>query len=118
MGISIARYTDYGSEIIAENISAYVGKNKFKKGSICFEDKYVLDGYGNYNSRIIDIIKQLLTQDSISLDTTYTGKAFWGMIEYLKEHSIESKTILFVHTGGLPLFFDKLATIFNNRRRY
>ena len=39
---------------------------------------------------------------------TYTGKAFYGMVRYLEEHQIHNKNILFLHTGGTPLFFDFL----------
>lgn len=44
--------------------------------------------------------------DGIPLDPTDTSKAFWGMKEYLKNQTITGKNILFVHTGGVPLFFD------------
>ena len=44
---------------------------------------------------------------------TYTGKAFYGMVKYLEENQIQGKQIqgkqiLFLHTGGTPLFFDFL----------
>jgi D-cysteine desulfhydrase len=43
------------------------------------------------------------------MDPTYTGKAFAGMIRYLADQKIRGENILFLHTGGLPLFFDHLA---------
>ena len=42
------------------------------------------------------------------MDTTYVGKAFWGMLKFLEDNRIEGKRVLFIHTGGTPLFFDKL----------
>jgi len=42
------------------------------------------------------------------MDTIYTGKAYWGMKEYIKKNNINNKNILFLHTGGVPLFFDNL----------
>ena len=39
------------------------------------------------------------------LDPTYTGKAFWGMREYIKKNKIVGKKILFIHTGGTPPVF-------------
>ena len=30
------------------------------------------------------------------------------MNEYLKENEVIGKNILFIHTGGLPIFFDNL----------
>ena len=50
----------------------------------------------------------MLRCNGIPLDPTYTGKAFWGMLQYLKDHGIRGKRILFLHTGGTPLFFDLL----------
>ena len=49
----------------------------------------------------------MLNLYGIPLDETYTGKAFMGMSEYIYE--ISDKNILFIHTGGTPLFFDALG---------
>jgi D-cysteine desulfhydrase len=46
--------------------------------------------------------------NGIPLDPIYTGKAFWGMKEYIKDMQMAGKNILFIHTGGTPLFFDFL----------
>ena len=45
------------------------------------------------------------------LDPTYTGKAFWGMQDYLNRKCITGKKVLFIHTGGTPLFFDYMNGI-------
>ena len=42
------------------------------------------------------------------LDSTYTGKAFMGMKDYIEKESLKGKQILFIHTGGTPLFFDDI----------
>ncbi len=48
----------------------------------------------------------MLIEEGIPLDTTYTGKAFWGgMKEYIKKNKVAGENILFIHTGGTPLFF-------------
>ena len=49
-----------------------------------------------------------MRQDGIPMDTTYVGKAFFGMLQYLRDHEIRGERILFLHTGGTPLFFDRL----------
>ena len=36
----------------------------------------------------------------------YTGKAFWGMKQYIEEHQLQDCDVLFIHTGGTPLFYD------------
>jgi D-cysteine desulfhydrase len=35
------------------------------------------------------------------------------MKEYIKKNDIKGKNILFIHTGGTPLFFDDLEEVIN-----
>ena len=65
-------------------------------------------GYGAYSPDVADMIRKVYGEDGVYLDMTYTGKAFYGMMQYLQEQKITDKNILFLHTGGLPLFFDFL----------
>ena len=66
------------------------------------------DGYGLENIEVEECIRECFTLYGIPMDSTYTGKAFLGMKKYLKEHQLTDKNILFIHTGGTPLFFDDL----------
>lgn len=114
VGISIARKKPYGSNVIKNSINEYVLEHKLQpinEKEIVFIDDYVLDGYGTYNQNILQLIKSVLLNDGIPLDPTYTGKAYWGMLEFIKKNNIKNKTILFIHTGGTPLFFDKLEEL-------
>lgn len=109
VGISVARNADMGKLIIKNNVLKYInGKNIDNNKLILFEDKYIIGGYGKYNDEIMDTVREVLISDGVPLDFTYTGKAFWGMKQYLAEKSVENKNILFIHTGGLPLFFEQL----------
>ena len=113
VGISIARNKDKGVPIILGGINDYMsemGKHEnINNDDIIFIDDYILGGYGKYNETITDVIKKLIITSGIPFDTTYTGKAFNGMLRYLADHFIKNKNILFLHTGGTPLFFDDLA---------
>lgn len=114
IGISNARRNPYGGQVVLDSVNAYltsIGMDCVNSDGINFIDDYVLDGYGSYNEGIIKTIKQVLVQDGIPMDTTYTGKAYWGMKEYIKKYQIEDKNILFIHTGGTPLFFDDLGEL-------
>lgn len=71
-------------------------------------DDYTGAGYGADSDAVDRCIQDVLVKAGFSLDPTYTGKAFWGMQEYLKTHEIRQKKVLFLHTGGGPLFFDYL----------
>lgn len=85
-------------------------KNKvpFQVDSSILIDQYLCGGYGQYNSKIENILKETFFKTGVLLDPTYTGKAFWGMQEELLKDSTCHKNILFIHTGGTPLFFDYL----------
>lgn len=110
VGISIARNKEIGKSAIRRNLKAYYSNicSDRLNNEIEFEDKYISDGYGKYNNEIVKVVKNILSTDGIPLDYTYTGKAFWGMLKYIKENNIIKNNILFIHTGGTPLFFDDL----------
>lgn len=73
---------------------------------INFEDDYLCGGYGKFNDEIKETIFNCYKENGIALDPTYTGKAFYGMKKYIEDNGIVNKNILFIHTGGTPLFFD------------
>ena len=74
-----------------------------------FTDAYRCGGYGAYTEKVKETIDYVMHREGIPMDTTYVGKAFCGMLGFVKEQNIKDKKILFIHTGGCPLFFDKLA---------
>lgn len=119
VGISIARRNPYGKQVVLDSVNSYlksIEKDKVNMEKIDFIDDYVLDGYSHYNKEILETIKKMLIKDGIPLDTTYTGKAFWGMKEYIKKNQIKGENMLFIHTGGTPLFFDDLGELVSERR--
>lgn len=114
IGVSIARRNPKGKQIVIDSVNEYMISAGFTddySGQVELIDDYVLDGYGKYNTEIDQTIQNVLTDYGIPLNRTYTGKAFWGMKKYLEKENIENKNILFVHTGGTPLFFDYLRGI-------
>ena len=114
VGISIARKKSKGKQIVEESIADYLASANCSidfSRHIIFVDDYVLEGYGSFNSEIDETIKDVLMKYGIPLNRTYTGKAFWGMGKYLERRKINNKNILFIHTGGTPLFFDYLSKI-------
>lgn len=118
IGISNARKNPYGGKVVLESVNSYLtkqNKQKINSKDITFIDDYTLDGYGSFNNEILEMIKRVLTNDGIPMDAIYTGKAFWGMKEFIKKNTITNKDILFIHTGGTPLFFDNLEVLTNER---
>lgn len=110
VGISIARKNPRGRDVVLDSIRAYLGEGAVEdviQAKTIFIDDYT-SGYGNGDRRVIDTIEDVLKNYGIPLDTTYTGKAFMGMREYIDKNQICEKNVLFIHTGGTPLFFDVL----------
>lgn len=111
VGISIAREEARGRDVVKESIREYLGEafeRLFREDKLIFTDKYRCNGYGCYTKEIEEVIDRVMLQEGIPMDTTYVGKAFSGMLEYIKEFDIRNKSILFLHTGGAPLYFDRL----------
>ena len=120
VGISISSRTPERAEsLLKAGISDWFTKEgrllpKDWEAAIHLETKYNKGGYGLYDDGVREVIGRLLKEEGIPTDPTYTGKAFAGLLSYLRDRkdageSFEGKKILFLHTGGLPLFFDYLT---------
>lgn len=114
IGISIARKNPKGRQVVLDSIHEYLDEQETKvlneeiDSNTIFVDTYTGNGYAQENERIIGTIAEVLKRYGIPLDSIYTGKAFTGMLKYIEENTIKDKKILFIHTGGTPLFFDDM----------
>lgn len=112
VGISIARKNPRGGAVVQESVDDYLSSQGIKVDSqtiaqnTIFVDDYTKDGYGKTSRDIQLVIQKVMKDYGIPLDKTYTAKAWWGMEQYIASHKIAGKNILFIHTGGTPLFFD------------
>lgn len=115
IGISIARKNPRGRKVVLDSIKDYLNSINYYvpeadiDENTIFCDDYILGGYGKYNSEIELTIDKIMNTYGIPLDPTYTAKAYFGMERYIERNSIENKNILFIHTGGTPLYFDYLS---------
>ena len=114
MGIMISsREKERMFSVIQDGIEEYHKKSgrglktDYEK-EIFLLDEYRIGGYGLYDERVKACIRRQYRTNGIPLDPVYTGKAFRGMEEYIKENHIKNSRILFLHTGGTPLFYDFL----------
>ena len=114
VGISIARRNPYGRNVVLESIQSYLG-GKIPETDIqdatVFRDEFIGGGYGRNAGALASTVEAALRSYGIPLDTTYTAKAFCGMQTYLRGNRISGQPILFLHTGGTPLFFDALSLL-------
>lgn len=111
VGISIAREEERGRAVVKESIREYLGgrfASLYEEEALLFTDKYRCGGYGACTDGIKATIKQVMEKEGIPMDTTYVGKAFSGMLQFLAENQVSGKKVLFIHTGGTPLYFDRL----------
>ncbi len=112
VGISIAREEERGRNVVKDSIREYLG-SRFEKlyteDALIFTDAFRCGGYGSYTAEVEETISRVMRREGIPMDTTYVGKAFHGMLGFVRENRIRDQRILFIHTGGCPLFFDKLT---------
>lgn len=117
VGVSIARKNPRGRDVVVESVRDYlqdrgvaVSEEIIQEKTI-FIDRYTGEGYGKKNVETEELIRETMLRYGMPLDSTYTGKAFLGMKKYVEEEHIDGKNILFLHTGGSPLFFDDIGSI-------
>lgn len=68
-------------------------------------------GYGISDHDVEGMVEFILERNSVPTDPTYTAKALLGLTEYIRAQGVRDTDVLFLHTGGLPLFFDYLSRI-------
>ncbi len=108
VGISVARNAERGmraisefSEKLAEHCGADLDPSK-----IIFTDEYVCGGYEKFSPELKHTAAAAARGLGIIFDTTYSGKALFGMLKYAAANGLAGGRILFWHTGGI---FNALA---------
>jgi L-cysteate sulfo-lyase len=75
---------------------------------LCINDDYVGPGYAKISEDGLAAIKLLAREEGIVLDSTYTGKAFAGLVGLVAKSEIaQGSCVVFVHTGGLPELYTR-----------
>ncbi len=99
IGVSIARD--------AQNASRHI-ENYMRAAGVAPYGIHVCDtfrsGYGQYDETVETTIRQTMARYGVPLDGTYTAKAMLGLEALSRDW--QNQNILFLHTGGTPLFFD------------
>jgi D-cysteine desulfhydrase len=72
---------------------------------IHIHDGFVGEGYGKSATKELNLIKRVAKTDGIILDPVYTVKAYLGLENLLANNQLNSKNILFIHTGGIFSLF-------------
>ena len=71
------------------------------KSDVIVYDEYIGSGYGEPTKGMIEATKLLAREEAILLDPVYSGKAFAGPIDLIKNKKFtKNDNVLFIHTGG------------------
>lgn len=117
VGISISsRSPERARAVLAETVRDWFSREGRElpdtwERHIDLQCKYNRGGYGVFDRDVSDMVEFMLERNSVPTDPTYTAKALLGLTEYIREQEIRDTDVLFLHTGGLPLFFDYLSRI-------
>lgn len=112
VGISIARELPRGRIAVLECMREYFASKGIDlsdgdaERAVVFDDAFTGGGYGCGD--FTDTAAYVYRKYALPLDNTYTAKAFYGMGEHLRTRRITDKNVLFINTGGVPLFFEDM----------
>ena len=104
IGISVARQYDRGRQVIVEfanNLAKYYGMAESYEDKVFFCTDYLFGGYEKYSLEMNAFLSDAMKQTGLVFDTTYSGKAFYGMMDLIKKKNLRKQNIVFWHTGGL-----------------
>lgn len=104
IGISVARNEERGKKVVvdfANELAKYYGVPKDYSDSIVFDDSYVGSGYDKRNKEIESFIKNVRQGTSLLVDETYSGKAMYGMIDYIKKNKLKGNSLFWLSGGPL-----------------
>ncbi len=75
-------------------------------------DGYVGRGYALSRPQELELLNDVARAEGIFFDPVYTGKAFYGMVQELKNNPrCFGERIIFIHTGGIFGLFPKAVEI-------
>lgn len=104
IGISVARQYERGRQVIAEfanMLAEHYGMKEKYDDRILFNTDYLYGGYEQYTPEMDEYLKKAMKETGLVFDTTYSGKAFYGMMDIIKKKGLKEKKIVFWHTGGI-----------------
>ena len=67
-----------------------------------YHEEYLCGDYALYDENELNAIRECISNEGMIVDPTYSGKAFYGMVDIIaKSKSFAGQKILFWNTGGL-----------------
>lgn len=73
---------------------------------LCMDTGYYAPGYEQPNEAASEAIRLLARTEGLFIDPVYTGKAFAGLLDYVRSGKIPAgSNVVFWHTGGATALF-------------
>lgn len=104
IGISVARQYERGKQVVvdfANMLAEHYGMHIRYDEVVNFCTDYLCGGYENFTPLMATYLCKVMKSTGLVFDTTYSGKAFFGMMDLIKKNHLQNQNILFWHTGGI-----------------
>ena len=104
IGISVARQYERGKQVIVEfanMLAEYYGMTESYNNRILLNTDYLCGDYELFTPEMEVYLRKAIVETGLMFDTTYSGKAFYGMMDVIKKNGLQDKKIVFWHTGGI-----------------
>lgn len=100
-------YPERTKELANESLSLIGADVKVDAGRDIHTDlNYYLPGYEIPNEAATEAILLLAQKEGLFIDPVYTGKAFAGMLDYIRSQKVpQGSNVVFWHTGGATALF-------------
>jgi len=102
---SAASRSRYIAELVREALTLLGLDLVFTGKEVDVSDAYLGEGHGLPTKASVDAIRLMASTEGIFLDPVYTGKAMAGLVDHAQSGRLVGKTVVFVHTGGIPALF-------------
>jgi len=90
-----------GGDFIRDEVAA-LGQDS---ASLLLHNDYHFGGYAKTKPELIQFVKDFSQETGILIEPTYTGKAFYGLYDLIKQNYFPPEAkIVIIHTGGLTGF--------------
>lgn len=116
IGISVGRSAKIMHERILElaaSTTKLLGMDvRIRDDDIVIYEDYTFGGYGVITREVVETIKTAGLLEGLILDPVYTAKAMYGLINLVEKGEIRG-TVIFLHTGGIPVLFQYTSQLSN-----
>lgn len=108
VGISVGRTSQKAQNTVQEFYQQLCEKYIIdgETANVVVDDSFLCGGYEKYHGQVKQIADDSLMNYGFALDTTYTAKAFYGMLETIQKKRIQGQ-VLFWYTGGIYNYLAK-----------